>query len=358
MGSRLHPLADRVPAIFATWRAAFLGLGVAAVSLAVAVLFTLPEATGQTSTVRLRQAACGLSAPALWLLGLCLFGLTLSIVGIGAWVRSSPRTPAPVVERRGTAFLAGRGRLAPGTCRRSGRLSESGRSPWIRASCLGLAVGVLLIFGSGSRPAARPADWSGLGWFSALPFGVILACVGGPGRRGATRWSGRSRRRSQRPRLPRGRGSLRRFVGAVRDASGSFSLGFALLLSGPSSQPYYLAAIQRTSAASRIADLRTTNASSGWQEAMRRGDPCREQRSRCPSEGIGRGCRSGGCGSVRSAPAGDARGPGRWGLALRLRRFRRRGPGWASVRLSSRRPAARCRPCRAGRAGRRRSSEA
>jgi predicted MFS family arabinose efflux permease len=221
-----------LPSVFPSWRAAFVGLGAIALALAGLVLALVPGRRPPRADASLRAAAAGLRAPELWLLGTCLFGLSVGIVGIGTWVKvfgedqrhlSSGATSA-------LAALIGIGLLPASVAggiigRRAGALRV------VVASSLGLVAGTLLV-AIPAGPALLGLGLLAVGWFSALPFGVILASAGRIARRPDDVSQG----------VLVGAVNGLAFlggvvappvVGAIRDATGSFGPGFLVLLLGP-----------------------------------------------------------------------------------------------------------------------------
>ncbi len=120
----------------------------------------------------------------------------------------------------------------------------------IVASSVGLTISILLV----AAPLAEPLlalGLVGLGWFSALPFGVILASAGKVARRPGDV--------SQSVLVGAVNGLAfvggvvaPPVVGAIRDLTKSFSLGFAVMLVGPAIALLTLSALRRSPRAQSI----------------------------------------------------------------------------------------------------------
>lgn len=176
-----------LPLVFEGWRPAFAAVGGLAAVGAVYAGLRLPAAKRPNARAALREAAAGLSSGAPWLLGACLFGLILGNVGIGAWiivfvgeVHGLSGTGASAL-----ASLIGFG-LLPASIAGALVAQRVGPRPVVLASCGAMVLAIALV----AAPLGIPGLAVGLfmvGWFSGLPFGVILALARvtarGPGKR-------------------------------------------------------------------------------------------------------------------------------------------------------------------------------
>ena len=220
-----------LPLVFDRWRPAFLTLGGLALAGAVYSLVRLPSARRFDAATALRETATGLATLAPWLLGTCLFGLTVANVGVGAWITVFVREEHGVAESGAAALvsLIGFG-LLPASVAGALVARRIGARPVVVASCVWMVLAVVLI----AAPLGLPALAFGLlllGFCSGFPFGVILALGGatapGEGKRsqgavaGAINGIGFAAGVVTPP-----------FVGFVRDES-SFQVAFAVLVVGP-----------------------------------------------------------------------------------------------------------------------------
>jgi MFS family permease len=220
-----------LPLAFDDWRPAFLTLGALALAGAGYALVRLPPARRPDAATALREAVAGLATLAPWLLGACLFGLTVANVGVGAWITVFVQEEHGVGES-GAAVLAsliGFG-LLPASVAGALVARRIGPRPVVLASCIAMVLSVVLI----AVPLGLPALAVGLvllGFCSGFPFGVILALGGatarGEGRRAQGAMAG----------AINGIAFLAGvvtppLVGFVRDES-SFAVAFAFLVVGP-----------------------------------------------------------------------------------------------------------------------------
>jgi predicted MFS family arabinose efflux permease len=221
-----------LPSIFSTWREAFVGLGVCAIALSAVALAIIPPIQHGMPSPVLREVTLGLRQSVLWMLGLCLFGLTLSIVGIGSWVTvfAHDQRQLSTTSAGDLASLIGVG-LLPASLAGAIVARRVGAFAVIRASCIGLIVSIMLI----ATPLTAPflaLGLLGLGWFSALPFGVILALAGKVGEQSGSATQG-ARVGAVNGIAFVGGVIAPPLVGAIRDMTGSFGIGFFVLLIGP-----------------------------------------------------------------------------------------------------------------------------
>ncbi len=220
-----------VPLLFDEWVAAFAAFGLCALALAPVALALLPDAHADARSA-LADARSGLRSRRTWTLAAYLWGVGMACVGASSWAipyltgeRGVGDTGALLM-----ASLVGWGLLpaaiAGGTLAR--RLSAVTVTT---ISACGLAVSLVLLAIDAPLPAVAAALF-GAGWFTGLPFGVVLGLIatvveGGGGR-------------AQGPVA----GAINGFaflgsvispplVGVVRDGPGSYGAGFAALLIGP-----------------------------------------------------------------------------------------------------------------------------
>jgi NNP family nitrate/nitrite transporter-like MFS transporter len=240
-----------LPAVFSTWRSAFAGLGVGALLLAAVALAVVPRGRPAAAEAASDEAVRALREAPVWLLGTCLFGLSVGIVGIGTWVKvfGEDQRHFSSAETGALAALIGIG-LLPASIAGGMIGRRVGASRIVVASSLGLAVALLLV-AVARQPGLIAIGLLAVGWFSALPFGVILASAGRVARRPGDVSQG----------VLVGAVNGLAFlggvvappvVGAIRDATGSFGPGFAVLLLGPAIALLTLLPLRRSPRAETI----------------------------------------------------------------------------------------------------------
>lgn len=171
-----------LPLAFDDWRPAFLALGGLALAGAAYSLLRLPSAKRPDAATALREAGVGLRSRAPWLLGACLFGLTVANVGVGAWITVFVREEYGVTESSAAAFasLIGFG-LLPASVAGALVARKVGARPVVLSSCVAMVLSLVLI----AAPVGLPMVAAGLvllGFCSGFPFGVILALGGATAR--------------------------------------------------------------------------------------------------------------------------------------------------------------------------------
>lgn len=171
-----------LPLAFDDWRPAFLTLGALALAGAAYALVRLPSAKRPDAATALREAGAGLRSRAPWLLGACLFGLTVANVGVGAWITVFVREEHGVTESGAAAFasLIGFG-LLPASVAGALVARKVGARPVVLSSCVTMVLSLVLI----AAPLGLSTLAVGLvllGFCSGFPFGVILALGGATAR--------------------------------------------------------------------------------------------------------------------------------------------------------------------------------
>jgi len=234
-----------VPAAFSTWRIAFLGLGGSALILCFFAGAIISGRTVERGAVPSRVARDLLGEPAVWLIGTCLFGLTVGIVGVGTWIKvfAEDQRHLSATTAALLGVLIGIG-LLPASVTGGVLARRIGPRSVIITSSLGVAGALLLVVAPVGQ-VVLAFGLLGLGWFSALPFGVVLALAGEAARApdsvsqavlvGAVNGSAFV-----------GGAAAAPLVGALRDATGSFGPGFASLVSGPVIALVALGMLQRS----------------------------------------------------------------------------------------------------------------
>jgi CP family cyanate transporter-like MFS transporter len=157
--------------------------------------------------------------------------MTFVNVGLGSWVTSylDDRGSISSTQARWLPALIGLGLLPAALV---GALAARGgrERRVVGASALGLAA-VAVLLGVAASPVLIGVLLFALGWFSALPFGVILASVVGAG--GAARAETQGVLTGAVNGLGFVAGSAAPpLAGAVKDASGSYVVAFSVLAVG------------------------------------------------------------------------------------------------------------------------------
>ena len=174
-----------------------------------------------------------------------LFGLTVAIVGVGSWIKVFAENERHLSsgDAAALASLIGVG-LLPASLAGGIIGRRVGAARVIVASSLGLALSLALV-ALAQQQVVLALGLLGLGWFSALPFGVILASAG--------TFAGSSAEGSQGVLVGAvngvafvGGAVAPPLVGAIRDATGSFGPGFAVLATGPAIALVALSALRRS----------------------------------------------------------------------------------------------------------------
>ncbi|HKP19143.1 MAG TPA: MFS transporter [Gaiellaceae bacterium] len=221
-----------LPVAFDSWRAGFVAVGTLSLALGAYALLGLaaPARSGRHAT--LGDAAQGLRQRGTWLLGFCSAGSTIVNVGAGAWATSFVKD-----EKDVTGFLAsfvpsliGWG-LLPATI-----LGALAARRWGEVAVLRVAaVGQIASIGVIAAPADLTVFGLGLcllGFFTGFPTGIVLALVAkivfGPSESAQATLVGAINMAAF-----FGATLAPVIVGAIKDLTGHFELGFTTLLIGP-----------------------------------------------------------------------------------------------------------------------------
>ncbi len=220
-----------LPLIFSGWRAAFIFVGVVAAAAASCALIAIPAGSVASPSTVWRETHRSLARRRVWFSGTILAGMTFVNVGLGAWVSTFLRDGRGL-SGSGAAWLTGLigcgllpASIAGAAAARGGRERQV-----VLVSCVGLGM-VTLAMAIGRPLLLVGFALFALGWFSAFPFGVILAHVVASG-------EARAETQGILTGAVNGMGFVAGsisppLIGFVRDATGSFALAFLILLVGP-----------------------------------------------------------------------------------------------------------------------------
>jgi sugar phosphate permease len=167
-----------------------------------------------------------------WLLGFCSFGSTVVNVGAGAWATSFVKDEKGVAGFMASFIpsLIGWG-LLPATILGALAAKRYGEVAILRVSAAGQILSVAVIAAPGSVGSFAVGLFL-LGFFTGFPTGVVLALVAkvvfGPSEAAQASLVGAVNMIAF-----FGATLAAAMVGAVKDATGHFELGFATLLLGP-----------------------------------------------------------------------------------------------------------------------------